>query len=286
MIRFMIVEGFKSFFRAKFSSLLTILSMVFALLLISIIAIGSVEVETQLLRLKRNTPVTIYFPLDMNESAAKKICANIRTFNGISQVNFVSKTDGIKTFNSMYNTDVKKILGKNPLPHSAVVKFSNVNITINDFTTLKTRVTKLNPNIDVIYNSEAFLKLEKYVRYLTNASLALTLFVIVVSVILMVNTIRLSIHDKRLIIRTMKLVGAKDRFIKSPFLFEGFLQSVIAFGIVLGLTYYLDKMIIQQFHYKIQFHKYHYYAIGLLSFLMTLLGTQISVRKYLKWNFR
>ena len=162
MIRFMIVEGFKSFFRAKFSSLLTILSMVFALLLISIIAIGSVEVETQLLRLKRNTPVTIYFPLDMNESAAKKICANIRTFNGISQVNFVSKTDGIKTFNSMYNTDVKKILGKNPLPHSAVVKFSNVNITINDFTTLKTRVTKLNPNIDVIYNSEAFLKLEKY----------------------------------------------------------------------------------------------------------------------------
>lgn len=286
MIRFMIVEGFKSFFRAKFSNLLAIVSISLALSLVSLIAIASVSFESQLFKLKRETPMTVYFPSEMNEKSAKHIIKKIKDFNNVATVQFVSKDDGISKFNTFYNTDVKKMIGNNPLPHSAVIKLSKYDLSLKDFSDLKKKIQSLNSSIEVIFNSQTFIKIERYIKYLTTASLALTGFVILISIILVINTIRLSIHDKRLIIRTMKLVGAKNRHIKSPFIFEAYLQGTIAFGIVYGLIYYSALMLQQKFDYTIQFYPYQHAALFLLSILMTTTGARLSVRKYLKWDFK
>lgn len=286
MIRFMIVEGFKSFFRAKFSNLLTIASVSLALCLVSIIAISSVSFESQLFRLKRETPMTLYFPNSTSEKSAKSIIQKIKEFEYISSVSFISKTKGMSNFDKLYNTDVKQIIGKNPLPHAAVIKLSKYDLSLKDFSTLKKKIKSIDTNINVIYNSRTFIKLERYIGYITKGSLALTGFVILISIILVINTIRLSIHDKRLIIRTMKLVGAKNRHIKSPFIFEAYLQGFISFGIVFGLIKYAEKLIAERFNYTLQYFEYQHIILCILAVLMTTTGARLSVRKYLKWDFK
>ena len=286
MIRFMIVEGFKSFFRAKFSNLLAIMSISLALVLVSIIVTSSLTLESQLFRLKRETPMTIYFPQKMSQKKAVKIVEKIKDFKHVSNVEFISKEMGMKKFDTYYNTDVKKIIGKNPLPHAAAVKFSKYDLTLKDFNELRKKISSINSSIEVIFNSQTFIKLEKYIKYLTTASLIITGLVIVISVILVINTIRLSIHDKRLIIRTMKLVGAKNRHIKSPFIFEAYLQGIIAFGIVYGLIYYAGLFINERFNYQLQYYPYQHIALLVLSILMTTTGARLSVRKYLRWDFK
>ena len=86
---------------------------------------------------------------------------------------------------------------------------------------------------------------ENLSAHINTTALSLGIIVILASIFLVANTIRLTIYARRLLIRTMKLVGATDPFIQRPFIVEGVLQGLlaglIASGIVWGLFTMLSK---------------------------------------------
>jgi cell division protein FtsX len=88
----------------------------------------------------------------------------------------------------------------------------------------------------------------------------------------------------------MHLVGAKVRFIKSPFIVESLIQSAIAVIIVYFSTTYIIEVlnrntIINSFlSYPVQMHRFHLHLLASCAFLMSWFGAWISVRKYLKFN--
>jgi cell division transport system permease protein len=95
---------------------------------------------------------------------------------------------------------------------------------------------------EVVFNRPLLVKVQRNLRLITFSGFALGLLVIVASIFLVGNTIRLTIYARRLLIRTMKLVGATDAFVRRPFLVEGMAQGVIAgliSGGIVGLFYRL-----------------------------------------------
>jgi cell division transport system permease protein len=112
--------------------------------------------------------------------------------------------------------------------------------------------------------------------------IAISLIIVAIAVILIHNTIRLTIHARRNLIEIMRLVGATERFVRRPFLIEGILQGLLGSVLAAGIVYYLLQLI-KIFVYADLYYEYRLFS-GLIVFgtLVGLFSAWLSVRKYLQ----
>jgi len=89
-------------------------------------------------------------------------------------------------------------------------------------------------------------RVQQNVRLVSLAGLVLGAIVILAAIFLVGNTIRLTIYARRLLIRTMKLVGATDAFVRRPFLVEGVLQGLIAGTVASGIVWGLYRLMLRE----------------------------------------
>ena len=105
------------------------------------------------------------------------------------------------------------------------------------------------------------------------------------SVFLVANTVRLTIYARRLLIRTMKLVGATDSFIQRPFIVEGILQGLIAGTIGFGVVYFIHKLAAKGWT-ELARGGWEMFFFGILMLAIGVLlgwaGSFLAVRRFLK----
>jgi cell division transport system permease protein len=118
------------------------------------------------------------------------------------------------------------------------------------------------------------------------------LLILLVSVILVYNTIRLTIYAKRELIRAMKLVGATNGFIRSPFIIEGMIQGIIAGSISVASVYVIFEYVLPFFLPEMGILEWplgRWYflvtAMFSLSILMGWLGSRFAARKFIKETY-
>ncbi len=113
----------------------------------------------------------------------------------------------------------------------------------------------------------------------------------VASVLLIFNTIRLSIFARRKEIEIMKLVGATDDFVRTPFVFEGLAQGLIGAGFAALLVVWANALFVDWAHETIPFIPISSSAVNMLVVLLVLIsvgvtigivGSYLSVRRFLK----
>ena len=95
---------------------------------------------------------------------------------------------------------------------------------------------------EVVFNQPLFARVQQNLRLITWGGVSLGALVVLASIFLVANTIRLTVYARRLLIRTMKLVGATDRFIRRPFVIEGMLQGLIAGVVASGILWSLYQL--------------------------------------------
>ena len=137
------------------------------------------------------------------------------------------------------------------------------------------------------YNKEMLDDINTNSNFLIYIILGIALLLLIVAIALINNTIRLAIYSKRLIIRSMQLVGATENFIRKPFIWNAFLQGIIAsmlaLGLLMGLNLYLEKQI-EGLH-EIQDLKIIVILFGMvtaLGILISWISTYFALRKYLR----
>ena len=138
---------------------------------------------------------------------------------------------------------------------------------------------------DVIYRKQLLEMLDQRAMLFLWITFGVGIFITISSVILVANTIRLAIYAKRKIIQTMKLIGATRSFIRTPFLLEGFLQGLIGGAIAAGLIYtlftYLEQWLTVSLSEFVRVQPFYYGIITGIGCLLGLLGSMISVRKFI-----
>ena len=117
--------------------------------------------------------------------------------------------------------------------------------------------------------------------------LGFSLILLIISIALINNTIRLSVYSKRFHLRTMQLVGATRSFICRPFVRNGFLNGLISSLIALGLLLLLLSLAFQEIPELLQIADLKLYLILtvfiiVLGVLLSWLSTWLAVRKYLR----
>ena len=276
-----IQEAFEGFKRARFSSIMSIFTIAFLLFIVGFFGLLSLNVNRLIQVLNAKIDIQLFISNTMDDQAVADLGAKILAYEVVENVEFISKDIAAKELEKEFGEDLFILLEDNPLPSSFIVKIKK------DYRSLKyvknlTNDLKSLPGIDeIVYPSFELGVLSKFSKIATIVNSIIFVIVFLGSFFVVSNTIRLIIHARQHIIKTMKLVGAKESFIRRPYIIEGVLQGLIGGIIAFSALYGLNSLI-------------HYYYPGLLvvtfkqmsviivaGLVFGLTGSLFAIKKFL-----
>ncbi len=187
-------------------------------------------------RIREN--ITVYVMLKGGVSAEQEqgLEKKIKAYPGVKEAVFVSRDAAAEEFSAHAGGDFRLFLDQNPLPDSYEVKFQAKASDKEKLAMFEKKLLEY-PEVDeVVYHRDV---LDSVTSNINKFNLILMLFggaLFFISLVLLNNTIRLTIFSRRHIINTMKLVGATSGFIRRSFLWSAMGQGVIA-GLIAGVMF-------------------------------------------------
>ena len=235
---------------------------------------------------KEKIPVVVFLNDEASKVEISQFEKNLSIDSSIKDFKYTSKDDAAIKFSSEIGENFVDFLGYNPLLNSFDIYFYADKVEtlyINDVVKNYEKEDYVN---EVSYDAPLIFLINENFKKVKDWVLILAIFFIFISILLINNTIRLSIYSKRMTIKTMQLVGATKSFIRRPFIKTqiklGLLSALISSLIFVSLIYYfnityfnIDLIIIQNSIFI---------SVGcafLLSLLISLISTTIITTRFL-----
>lgn len=177
--------------------------------------------------------VEIYLEDGTSEDEAIVMMSSLNEIDGVEKVEYRAKAEALDIMKQRWGESgyLLDSLGKNPLPNSIV-------ITIHDLdtaTAVTDKAATFDGVEDVKYYQETVEKLTKATDFMQTAALIIMLFLVVVSIVVVSNTIKLTVLNRSKEISIMKYIGATNWFIRGPFLTEGIIIGLISSLLSVGI---------------------------------------------------
>jgi cell division transport system permease protein len=268
---------------------LVIVSISVVLFLISSFTLIVLNSEKIINDFKEKIPVVVFIKDQSNKIELSKFEKNLEINNTIKGFEFVSKKNAAEKLSNEIGEDFINYLGYNPLYDSYDIFFTAENVN-NLFIDGLVEEFKYESFVEeVTYDAPLIDLININIEILKKWSLIIGSVFLFISIVLMNNTIRLSVYSNRLNIKTMQLVGATNYFIKKPFIIThlklGITSSLISTIFMLFILYYFNINF-----FEINFNKIKEYVLItiLFSFLISIIicyfSTSIITGKYINSN--
>ena len=281
-ILFSISEGIKSMSKARLATIISITSITLTIMLIGMFLVFSINLHNWIKHIREKIEMEVFIDINSNADQISLLKQKLVGLPGIDSVRYVSKKSAAERFKSEFGEDVISILEFNPFPPSFIIYLSSAYRTAEGARRLKLNIEKLEYVNEVVYQEPLLLTIDKYVN-LIYLSLVFTSFIIIaIAVVLINNTIRLTIYARRDIIQIMRLVGATEGFIRRPFIVEGILQGILGAIIASVLIYYSLKIITVFFLPYLIYDSVIFIGLLLFGFFIGTISSYISVGKYMR----
>ncbi len=282
-------EGLTGLRRARFAAVASVSAMTVALVLIGLFVLFGYQTRqiTQWLK-ERVGEVELFLQPEMSEVRIQQLAAQLQAWPGIREVRYISKEEAQAIFRREFGEEGEIFLDEDFLPPSLRIRLIPAYVHPDSLKPLVTRFERLPGVQEVVFNQPLLVKVQQNVRMLSFVVLALVVTVIIGALFLLANTIRLTIYARRTMVRTMKLVGATNRFVRWPFVIEGAVQGLIAGVLSSVLLWGIAELLLGYFpQLRGQFWPGHqpYYTFGALVLLGLLLGwivSSLSVRRFIR----
>ena len=229
-----IKQGFVQIFRNRGMSLASIFSIVAMLLILGLFFVITVNVNlfTEVVK-QAYDQVEVFLPADTTKAEAEELMSVIKQQDGVSAVEYRSKAEALEILKQRWGESGYMLdsLGKNPLPASILISVDSLD-NAGDVAKFAGTLEGVD---DIQYYQETVDKLTKITNFLQIGALIIMIFLVVVSVVVVSNTVKLTVFARAKEIRIMKYVGATNWFIRGPFLAEGIIIGVLAALVSTGL---------------------------------------------------
>ncbi|MCI8348770.1 MAG: ABC transporter permease [Firmicutes bacterium] len=234
-----IKQGFLQIFRNKGMSLASIFSILAMLLILGLFFMIFVNLNLFTEVVKQDYDQIELFMLDeTTEAQTQEIMNQIEKRDGVASVSYRTKDEALEMLKERWGESgyLLDSLGKNPLPASVLISVDS----IENAQSIAEYAGTLEGIEDVQFYQETVDKLTKVTNFLQIGALIVMGFLVVVSVVVVSNTVKLTVFARSREIRIMKYVGATNWFIRGPFISEGIiiglLSALISTGLI-GLIY-------------------------------------------------
>ncbi len=236
-------QAFKQLLRNRAMTVASIFAITAMLLILSLFFILVINVNTAAQSIQQDyDSIEIYLADDTTEEQADEIIADIEQEDGVQEAFYKTKEEAMSEFRARWgeNGYLLDSLQENPLPNSVVVMIDDLEQAEN----IAEKAATYDGIEDVQFYKDTVDKLLSATRYIQIAAVIVMVFLIIVSIVVVSNTIKLTVFNRASEISIMKYVGATNWFIRGPFLAEGIIIGIISAGISIGLSALVyDKII-------------------------------------------
>lgn len=234
-INYTVGQAFKQIGRNKAMTLASAFAITAMLLILGLFFIIIINVNTAAESVKNDyDSIEVFMNDTVKVSSIMKTKDQVSKWDNVSSVTYRSKAEAMNILKKRWGDKsyLLESLKNNPLPNSLIIKVSD--LTKADETV--TAASKLTGVEDVSYYKDTVDKLLKFTHGLQTAAIIIMTFLIIVSIVVVSNTIKLTVFNRAEEISIMKYVGATNWFIRGPFLMEGIFiggfSALLSSGIV------------------------------------------------------
>ncbi len=286
-VGYVVKEGFAGLGRAKLAAFTSIFSLFIAVLLIGVLLrLGYNAYEVSQL-IRQQVEVEVFLET-LNQSSTRQLENLLSQKQEIEGIHYISSDSASKIFQQEFGLGSESIADLNFLPASFRLTMSD-EYNVVQIDSLVQDIRTYEGVDEVRFNLALLQTIESRTDTLFIVGSALGSFILLVAMILVFNTIRLTIYAKRDLIRAMKLVGATNAFIRRPFLIEGILQGLIAGTVASVAIYLLFEYLVPHFVPQIgvlswPFGKWYFLIGGTVAIAMIMgwLGSRWAAFKFIR----
>lgn len=272
--------------RLRNSYVTTVVSIAMVLFLLSLLGLLILNARRIGDYVKENIGFSVILKDDVREADIVQLQKSFDASIAVKGTTFVSAQEAAEELQKELGENFLEFLGSNPLKPSIDIKFHAAYANPDSIARFEKEFMAY-PQVYEIYYQESMVNLvNENLRKISIVILAFSSLLLLISVALFNNTIRLLVYSKRFIIKTMQLVGATRQYIRRPFIVRGMLNglfgSILASFLLLGVIYVAKRQMpeILQFTDSI--------TVAMLVALIFVIGmilsgitTILAVNKYL-----
>ncbi len=290
-LRYLTREGFRNIRVHKLMTVASITVMLSCLLLIGGAYLIYVNIQSVIDRVGEQNVIMVFVDDNATQDEESALEKNIKNTPNVKECTFVSRDESYSTilYNMGDSASTLKGIDSSFLPDAYKVTISEM----EDFDSTVLKIRSYKSVLSVRENGELAAKLASIQNAVGIISIAIVVILLIVSLFIIANTVRITMFSRSLEISIMKAVGATNWFIRWPFLVEGIIIGIIsaaaAYGLIFALYSAAEKVFYEMFsilgNTMVPFSEGG--IILVITFLATgiitgALGSLISLGKYLK----
>ena len=285
---YLVSEGLKNVWRHKMTTFTAVFSLFLALYFVGLLATAGENTRSILQYLRSKYKIEVFFKQNVDLKMAKKVSDSILEIKGIRSSTVINKDDAVRIFKDQFGEDILGILGYNPLPISAVVNLKRNSEELLNVTPIVNGIKRMEGVEEVRYQGHLIKKIERTYSSFMKVFPWVAMVFITVAILVIYNTVKLSIYSRKELINSLKLIGATKLFIQMPFIFEGLIDGILAtiisvpllIGTINGANYVIDNF--TSWNIELTLAPILFLWLTLLSGIISVLGSYRAVSGVMK----
>lgn len=267
----------------------TVVSMTLVLLMLGMLALILLQARQLSDYVKENIGIRIYMKESSREADIIRLQKLLDAQPYVKSTKYVPPEDAARELTEELGEDFIGFLGYNPLPPSIDLRIKADWATLDSLQKIEQSIVTDSNVKEVFYQKSLVDVINRNIRTISIVLLGFSILLTFIAVVLIHNTIRLSVYSRRFVIRTMKLVGATQSFIRRPFLWKGIVQglwgAVLSILLLAGIIYLAGKQLPELASlFNTEIFLLLFALVVIMGILIAWFSTFFAVRKYLMMN--
>ena len=242
-IGYLLKEGVRGIFLHGFMSFAAVCVTVACLIIVGSFSILAYNLDVMVNELNQTSEILVYIDSDLSDAEARSIGTKINALSNVLQATFISREEALESFVKDHNGDSAfNGVQASDLRH-------RYEVTLEDNTLMDQTDAQLQQIPGVAKTNAAYELAQGFTtiqQVLHIVSIAMIAALLVISLLIISNTVKLAMYDRRDEIFIMKMVGATNGFIRLPFIVEGFTLGMIGAVLAFGLEWVAYDALVQK----------------------------------------
>ena len=291
ILGYLIGEGFRNVFKNKKSTFACLAIMCATMLIFGIFFVIGKNISNAIEQVESSQAIEVFINNDATDEQIEKLGQEILEIDGVNTIQFKTKEQALNQMKEILKSDQDILNGMYIFPPSYIVKLTDLNLSSQ----VQDEIRKLDNVKNINSSDETSAKLVSIGNTINIVTAIILVLLILISIFIIANTIKLTVHARRKEISIMKYIGATNSFIRAPFVVEGIIIGTMASLIsvlLIGLAYNMvsNRIIGSSLNNIIGFNLLSFNELFNLIIVVYvalgigigILGSAMSMRKYLK----
>ncbi len=223
-------------------SIVTVTILILALFSVNSLFTVQVISQNAIEAVKSKVDINLYLKNNTNEEDILKLKSQLEKMPEVKKINYISQQEALSSFRQKNETNPEIVqalreLGKNPLSPSLVILPVNTESTDLLINNLRAYQSDIIESRDFNDNTVILEKINNITNSINQVGLIVIAIFILVSILVVYNSIRVAIYTHRREINIMRLVGASTNFIYMPFIVSALIYSLISMAVIIAIFY-------------------------------------------------